>query len=156
MWRKLLLISTLVVLGIGAGCTTLLDSDQNRPTPTEHESSDRANASIGSPSDLPKNIENHYYQIYNDDNTTRTMNIRVFQNRDLVLNRSINLSPENSYQIELFQVGNYTLKINSQGVPQHIVDAPDTFDCNTHFVEVNVLPNGSITSEIGRTLLPCE
>ena len=113
------------------------------------------NLSIGSDSTLPEEYAHHYYLIGNNASQSRSISITVWRNASVVLNRTIEFPANGVLMIDVLKPGDYTLVIDIEDHPRHVIDAPDEWDCNYRGVEAAVQPDGQLYAFTLKSLVEC-
>lgn len=113
------------------------------------------NFSIGTAGESPENVAAHTYLILNNRTTARTIELQVFRDGRVELNRTVEFPAGEDARIEVFRPGNYTLEVDPSNAPGQTINAPDTFDCNYRIVEAAVLPDGNVTHATLQSVVRC-
>lgn len=165
--KSLALIGLILIAGcLGTGSTVDDDTSPSVSTPpTESNWSDEGeprlstdrflNLSIGDESTLPEQYAHHYYLIGNNATEPRSMTIAVWRNSTVVLNRTIEFPANGVLMIDVLKPGEYTLVIDPEGSPRHVIDAPDEWDCNYRAIEAAVQPDGQLYAFTLKSLVEC-
>lgn len=111
--------------------------------------------SIGNESTLPEAYAHHYYLVGNDASESRSMTITVWRNSSVVLDQTIEFSANGVLMIDVLKPGEYTLVIDPEGPPRHVIDAPDEWDCNYRGVEAAVQPDARLYAGTLESLVEC-
>ena len=165
---KLIVVLGLILIAGCLGTGPVGDGDPTPSTdapPTESNwssegeprlSTDRfLNLSIGNESTLPEEYAHHYYLIGNNASETRSITITVWRNASVVLNQSIEFPAGGVLIIDVQKPGNYTLVIDPEAHPRHVIDAPDEWDCNYRGVEAAVQPDGQLYVGTVKSVVEC-
>lgn len=103
------------------------------------------NLSIGGPADLPDQYHHHSYMIKNNGTDERVIDIVMWRETEIVLNRSIEFPPNGVLLIDVYKPGEYTVVLDPTNASKAVYRAPDDsgeWDCNHHTFSLVVEPNG--------------
>lgn len=164
--HKELLWLGLVVLAVG--CVGLPASEEPAsgeapPTPsnwTSEEIADipeepRTHLTIGNESDLNRNITPHTYLLGNNHSESRTIQLTVWRDSTVVMNKSVTFQANSSVKITAYHTGSYTIVVDPEDGPRHVIDDSKKWDCNTVEMRVELRPDGEIDGNWFRTHAGC-
>jgi len=158
----------LVVLAVG--CVGLPASEESTPgetppTPSNWTSGERADVpieprsylTIGNENDLHGNNKPHTYVLGNNHLEPRTAQLTVWRDSTIAMNRSVTLQADSSIEITAYRAGSYTIVVDLENGPRHVVDDPwnKKWDCNEVELRVELRSDGEIDVGGFRTQIGC-